>query len=285
MGVTFATTMTPTNASDAQFRAYGSLFSGKLSAIGLSVTADTGQINWTTVLAPVGTQASQGYEIWKFTDALQATVPVIFKIEYGSGSAINNPSFWITVGSGSNGTGTITGITSARQQITFSATATPVTFVGSGDTNRLSFAVIGSGPSLTGMFSMERSVDTSGTVTNEAVLLAFFGASAPLQRAWNCVTGPYTAFETTFGAMSGASSPNGSTGTQVAIYPVLFNKGVFMPYGYNLFCYVDATIGAGVALTFAVYGVNHTYYPIGATFIGSTLQRSPGSASIMIRFD
>jgi hypothetical protein len=104
------------HSSDATFRAWGSDFSAKLALAGLVKATDTGQINWATVTRPSANSTAAGYEIWKFGDTLQATAPIFIKLEYGSGIAASNlPQMWITVGTGSDGAGTITGQSSGRQ--------------------------------------------------------------------------------------------------------------------------------------------------------------------------
>lgn len=97
-------------STDAGFRAWGSELSAKLALVGCVQQADTGQINWATVVRPASSTAA-GYEIWK-TPAGN----LCFKLEYGALGAVNFPSIWLTVGTGSNGTGTITGQTSTRAQ-------------------------------------------------------------------------------------------------------------------------------------------------------------------------
>lgn len=103
-----------THTNDAQFRAWGSELSARLAAIGLVQTADTGQINWVTVTRP-GTNVAAGYEVWRFNDSLQGSAPIFIKVEYGTSSGnSNSPQVWITVGTGSNGSGTITGSLTSR---------------------------------------------------------------------------------------------------------------------------------------------------------------------------
>lgn len=286
MSYAATTSVTPTNSSDANFRAWGSAVSAKLASMGLVQTGDTGQINWATVLAPVALNTVQGYEIWRFADTLQATAPVYFKLEYGSGAATNDPSFWFQIGSGSTGAGALTGVANIRTRFTFTATATAINVYWSGDTHRCVFAFKGSSLATSFIMSLERTIDTSGVTTGEGVLITFFGSSVWSQQAWNTTTGPYTAYEVTLGALGPANAPFGVSGTQLAIYPIFHNKGVFLPFGLNLFAYVDATIAAGITLTFSAYSVNHTYMPIGATAISSTLQRlSLSSSSVMIRYE
>jgi hypothetical protein len=105
---------TPLNHStDAGFRAWGSEMSAKLAAIGLVQTSDTGQINWATVTRSAANVAA-GYEIWRFNDSLQSTSPIFIKLEYGTNGAADRPNVWITVATGSNGAGTLTGQSSTR---------------------------------------------------------------------------------------------------------------------------------------------------------------------------
>ena len=110
---TATTTTVIDHTSDAGFRTWGTEFNAQLTAIGLTNTTDTGQINWTTVTRAAANTAA-GYEIWRFTDTLQATTPIFMKIEYGTGYSANFPQIWITVGQGSSGAGAITGVTSSR---------------------------------------------------------------------------------------------------------------------------------------------------------------------------
>lgn len=98
------------HTSTAGFRTWGSELSAKLASVGMVQTADTGQINWTTVTLP-GTSTVGGYEIWKLSGGA-----LYFKLEYGSGSGSNSPAITYTVGTGSNGSGTLTGQLCTRTQ-------------------------------------------------------------------------------------------------------------------------------------------------------------------------
>lgn len=108
------------NSSDVAFRAWGSELSTKLAAASAVQTADTGQINWTTVVRGAINTAA-GYEIWKLSSS-----NLFFKIEYGSGNVVaTEPALWFTVGTGSNGSGTLTGQLSTRAAV--GLTTTPIT--------------------------------------------------------------------------------------------------------------------------------------------------------------
>ena len=102
-----------------------------LTAGGWIQTADTGQTsNATFATIYNGTlNSSSGYQIWRMNDSLQGTYPVFIKIEFGCGSVSNTPAMWVTIGTGSNGTGTITGIVIARTQFNAGLTASTVLIV------------------------------------------------------------------------------------------------------------------------------------------------------------
>lgn len=101
--------------TDAKFRTWGLAMSTAMQAAGFVKTSDTGQINWATVTKPVATNTQAGYEIYRFDDDLQATAPIFFRVGYGSGGTAsgNSPTTWITIGTASDGAGTISGIGSS----------------------------------------------------------------------------------------------------------------------------------------------------------------------------
>ncbi len=105
-------------ATDASFRDWGSELDYNLTLAGLLQTDDTGQIDWATVAVPVVNNTAAGYTVWQFNpaiDTLQLTTPIYLKLEYGRGGNANTPMMWITVGTGSDGAGNITGTFFPRQ--------------------------------------------------------------------------------------------------------------------------------------------------------------------------
>lgn len=288
MSYAATTTLVNTVTTDAAFRTWGSAYNAKFTSIGWVNTADTGQINWTTVLASLATNTVQGYEIWRFADTLQSTAPVFLKIEYGAGAAVANGSLWFTLGSGSNGTGSLTGVQSTRQQVQCTATAGAITHYWSGDTNRFTLAVSGATAATSDCFGVERTVDTTGALTSEGCLMVTLGTSVWGQQAWNQVIGPTTAsWETTIGSMGAGLAPFGTFGSQVAIYPVFHNKGVFLPPGLNLYLFEKALITAGSPISFTTYGATHTYMPLNTTSFACAGRGGFNgfSAGTMIRYE
>ena len=116
------------HSDDATFRTWITELSGQLDDVGLTVAADTGQINLATATRP-GTNTAAGYQIRYLNDSLHGSKPLYLKIELGTGSAASYPAIWITAGSGTNGAGTITGTTYfARTQITPNFTVGAATY-------------------------------------------------------------------------------------------------------------------------------------------------------------
>lgn len=286
MSLAATTTLTPTNSSDAAFRLWGAAFGVKLAAAGLVQTADTGQINWVTVTAAAAINTAQGYEIWRFADALQSSAPIFIKIEYGSGAAVNNPAIWITLGNATNGAGSLVNLISVRQQITHTATATPITYYWSGDTNRFSVTALGAAAATSLFWSVERTVDITGAVTSEGALQIWHSLSSWSQVAWNQTTGSPSLLEATLGCLGPSVVPFGTTSLQIAVYPVFHSKGVFYNPGLNAFAYFNALITAGITVTFTVYGGSHTYMPLGNTsFTNSTFRAATAGGALMMRYE
>lgn len=169
---TSAPSVTFLQTTDAEFRAWGSAVSGALSAVGLTQTSDTGQINWASVSKPSAGNTAQGYEVWRFNDTLQASKPLFMKIEYGSSaSGATYPAVWVTFGMSTDGAGSITGSTIiARTQRTFTPSATPLTayFCYNTAISALWFYLRSS--SGFGFFVLHRTCDADETPNSDGVL-------------------------------------------------------------------------------------------------------------------
>lgn len=108
--------------SDVLFREWGSDISSRLTTAGLVQTSDTGQINWATVTR-ASTNSNAGYEVWRFDDTLQSTAPIFVKIFYGTGGTANASRMQWQVGTGSDGSGNLTGTTSGTFAVSSSTSA------------------------------------------------------------------------------------------------------------------------------------------------------------------
>lgn len=110
--MTTATTNTVIDhTTDAGYRAWIIDYHNLISAAGLVQTADTGQVNTATVTRPA-VNTSNGFATWRLPDS-----SLYFRFDYGT-DFTNFPRILLRVGTGTNGTGTLTGQTSTQQVIT-----------------------------------------------------------------------------------------------------------------------------------------------------------------------
>lgn len=103
--------------TNAGFRAWVKMIQKALEEVGIVKTEDTGQINTETVETPAVNNTYTGYNIWRFNDSDQATEPVYFKLEYGRSGEAKIPKLRWSVGTGSNGSGTLTNAVENLTQI------------------------------------------------------------------------------------------------------------------------------------------------------------------------
>jgi hypothetical protein len=92
MGTAMATFAYNHTGGDAGFRTWGKGISDVIKAAGAVQTADTGQIDWATVLNPGASVG--GYEIFKLTDSVG---DLYIKIGYGGYSQIQYPSLHLRI--------------------------------------------------------------------------------------------------------------------------------------------------------------------------------------------
>jgi hypothetical protein len=265
--------------TDAHFRLWGLKLSLAIQACGLVMTADAGQINWATVTVAAAS-TSAGYEIYRFNDALQATAPVFIRFDYGTGM-YGQAGFWFTVGSGSNGAGTITGNPVASDKGEHYANGSNATIVSGGT----SWIAICLGTviqySYTIVILIERTHDGAGADTAEGVMVVSRLGTVQAQWLWLPASGRAQT-ETNFGVMM-PQIGGSSSGSYVAIYPFFISKGIYC------FPMMGALIGsstnftAGVTFALTYYGASHTYIPI-ATALGITVPRG-ANPMLLLRYE
>lgn len=186
MGITLNPSLICDNSTLANFKAWAGNSTGIASFLqtagsGLSQTADTGQVNWSSI-ASVPTVGNYVYEIYKNTDAL---TNFYFKIEYGTGAASSNtnPRIRISIGTGTNGAGVLTGIIAGPMVVQIQDPSVPSTSITyacwmSAAPGRLSILMWQGNTVNTGatcMFGLERSCDTSGNYNSAFVTLMSAG--------------------------------------------------------------------------------------------------------------
>lgn len=251
--------LTGSNSTDAGFRLWINEIHNSLIAFGWLQTADTGQINFTTVTRPVATSTYQGYAIYQMNDSLQSACPVFLRLDFGTGAGTDAPSVktQICIG-GTNGAGTLTGnITPSGFTIpTNSAAIGAFSCRTAGTTSSFRMAFF-TNTALCFGFVVERDVNTSGveqstginclswaTGTYASVFLEQAGGTGAVDNKW-------------YAFVSAQSSQAG--GGNVGVGPVRTQLGPFRNpmKGMLLFSSTDFTVDTTGPVT--IYGASHTY--------------------------
>jgi len=288
----------------ASFRAWGSVVDATFVTFGWVRTSDTGQVNWSTVTGPGVANTSCGYSIFRMADTLQGSYPVFIKIEYGSnGAGANCACIWITVGTGSDGAGNITGALTGRYQLYDANAETTANMPSyfSGSTNRYCFVLWPQNNQAYNymLFSIERTKNASGAVTGDGLLffigyfagcasqyIPFAGTAPPGYSAWNCNI-PASVIPTTYGAYKNT----------VAVYPIrCWTPGESGPSS-NIFMFqkpdITMSVTNTIQLTLFDGAVTGTYLPpiyfsTGNTFAITTTNRGMsggGNVSLLMRYE
>jgi hypothetical protein len=282
--------------SDAEFRTWGSSINTALAALGLVQTADTGQINWTTVTKPTAATTFAGYEIWRFADSLQATAPVFIKIEYGTGSS---GASWhglaVTVGSGTNGAGTITGQVGTRKVMsTGSNSATAYNTHLSGATNRLQMCLNSGGDQqvLGILVAIERSKDATGVDDGTGISTFLCGApggtsSQVSQDQFIPFVGAVPAVETgPCVAMPGNAVTSAVFGADVGVFPHFPVLGKALNPKLGLLSAKRIDIADLSTISVTLYGSAHTFLHLGNNISGASAASKPDNqASLLMRYE
>jgi len=282
-------TVLASNSTDANFIAWGKNLSDALEALGVTKTADTGQIDWATVLKPTANNQVMGYEIRQFTDALQATAPVLIKMEYGSsasGSAGICPGIKITVGSASDGAGALTGSTSSIFSLFCTSSDSTINYPSyvSSDGGRINLALwISETASLPLAFWVERLKDSSGNPTADGVNICYIGSATYSKQQFLPVAG--VAFPPTPLNSFCCCFPTNTPATyneNIGIFPVYPHLGYSGNPDLGGLVYLPTELDCGGAImTINIYGVNHSYILMGA--MGQVYVNGRGFASCMVR--
>lgn len=280
--------LAPDNTSDATFRAWGSGISTRIANMGLVQTGDTGQINWTSVTHATSVNTSAGYEIWRFADSLQSTVPVYFKLEYGESVNSTSTGLWITIGSGSDGSGTLTGRVTARNQLAPSTGSTIAqTHVFSGDTNRVGVAVATSLANGIEIFFIERAKNTDGSDSSAGILFSSFSGSNIRFMQFLPATLPATSSISDSHIQPPTGATSGAFGTDTAIYPAfLSHGGTYLNACTTHVGYFNADQTRDTTFTITMYGNTHTFYALGnSAGPTSTVGRGGTTLSLAMRYE
>ena len=266
----------------APFHQWGSAIQTALQAAGWQRTADTGQINWSTVsIAASNTPA--GFDIWRpgAADTLFATNPYYVKLEYGYyyPSSYITPNMWITIGlGGTDGAGNLTGgagLVSPRQQIIGQANAAPPSadmFI-SADAASSRMAMCMGGPALTSNLwvVIERTRDSSGNPTTDGVVFRYYSQWSNNGHYVMLYSG--LTFVVPAGIQPFSSIPNitsGASGSNITVYPYYPWANQIYNAMMGMLAYFNGDTAALTPVPVNIWGAVHTYMPMGIAYSLST---------------
>jgi hypothetical protein len=285
----------PSNSTTALFRAWVQFIEDTIVTTGGWVnTADTGQLNIASAAIPTATNQKSGYRVYRMNDALQATNPVFMRIDFGSGASINNPSIWITVGTGSDGAGVITGIRfngGAQSSPTTGAISSNPSAVnrsyGSADSARLQLGMfIQSTVGLVLLFSIERTRNADGTLNGTGVIMAYRDAGASYLNVNQVIllnpTGAQPFKETPKYVISDANPS--AFGSDVGVGVLIPLIGVAQPPGVGIVIVRAADFAAEAQFSMTIYGAARNYVQLNS-FSVTQLTGQDSNARVCIRYD
>jgi len=291
MAYTNTFSITDSIGTNTGFRTWGNTISRELQASGLVKTSDTGQIDWTTVACPAAATNIQGYEMYRFDDALQSTYPVYLKFQYGASVGANTSGrVTLTVANGTNGAGTLTGAVSNAVYTEQSSAVAAATGRLTGDTNRilLMYPRGGSTSGFTSVFlSVERTHLPTGADTGTGVMIAYqAGSGNRITQGFVWTPGGDAPNETNLGVLMPIAGNTGQSGANTSVYPVYWTNGIFLNPSMNFLAYFHSDIPANTPIAISYYTASRTYLPLGNTVISNTSWRNQGGhTSYMIRWE
>jgi hypothetical protein len=255
------------NNTGAAFNAWVTFIHNILIAGGWIQTADTGQANPATIVPPAGANAKQGFIIYRMADALQGTAPIFMRIDYGSGNFGTGtpvPSFWVTLGTGTNGTGTITGIffnggSTLNSTVTASTNqALAADSYASADVDRFSLMMfVRAGSDDCMYFAIERTCDATGATNSDGVIMVWGrGTLNQIQYLMRSAVSPPVENGISV-VMSNLASSAFSSNVGIGL-PIPM-KGVAMPPGKNIVLANGSDFAAEAQFTMTLYGAVRTY--------------------------
>jgi hypothetical protein len=269
-------------ATDASFRAWGKPISDLMQSAGLTKTADTGQIDWTTVVKPTTTYSLTGYEIRKLSNATLGDV--YFRIEWRTQSATYASQLRVSLGSGTDGAGNLTGVymSSVGYFDTLSSGAnrstttnyTSYCFVDDGTFALALNPGMGNGSTYTDLFVFARTSDSDGTYNGNGWMIAHAGSSGQtFFRYWSselkfCPNTNITNYATPvcfpypYAATQASIEYTGHYGAVCVIAHATPKRN----WHKNMVCLNSADAAVGATVTATVLGATHTYLSLGTTY-------------------
>src|ERR1043166_6389718 len=187
MATRFSSSIVPYCGTDTAFRAIAQFVEDTfVTTGGWTLSTETGDTAPSSLVAPTVANSKRGFRVYKMADTLQSTSPVFIRVDYGSGTSASIFGLWLTIGTGSDGAGNITGVVwngGASATANFcgntSSSIQASNCYGSASTSRVTIALFVQGASTYHLvFGIERTKNATGADTGTGLLLAYSFAAA-----------------------------------------------------------------------------------------------------------
>lgn len=275
-----------TNVADVNFRAWINEVHNALIAFGWTQTADTGQINFSTVTRPVAINTYAGYALYAMADTPQSTCAVFIRLDFGTGGFTDGPGMKVQAAiGGTSGAGALTGNVSTVQSIAFGgvglATVDNLRTAGTAGSFRFFW---GMGSDLMWGFAIERDQATDGTdattglnvlclltrTTVSSQFLELAGGTGPVESKW-------------YSLISAQASQSG--GGNVGVGPVRCTLGPFRNPMKTIVLFAKADFVLNSTNPISIYGTSHTYLMLACVTTGQALNGLNTSCGTAIMFE
>jgi len=258
-----------TSTDLASFKNWGRQIHDALSGFdGWTQTSDTGQVDWST-LSSAPTAPATVYEVWKMSDSLASASPVYVRFDFrpysGSTTGINA---LVTLGTGSDGSGNITGNATSALACVVSSTnyATGYSWKFSAEPGRFTVMAfvggVGTSSTFPFVLNIERSRNSSGVFTEDyTTVLCMYSSVSHCQSVFKPGGAVNTTQDNTYVPAIGFSPNSGAVGSYCFVSPVFPIVGrVDNPIVGLLSCKA-ADVLEGTTFGVTLYGENVTYWP------------------------
>lgn len=264
------------------------LFS-ELVLCGLVQTADTGQYTAGAGTRPA-TSTVGDYIILRLSNSA-----LYFKIETGTGTAATTPQSWITVGTGSNGSGTLTGQTSTRTIWTVGGapTSTAVAYTTYlcvvTDAFSITWKANGfiSSASPGGILCVGRTADSTGATTSTGYGLFISGSSnaSVMQSVRTAATAETYTAHSFFSLVPGNVSSSALQNGDLQVYQTWLTMPDVQPFLYAC-VYVIAEVTELNTISATLFGSTaHSYLAVGKHTGSGTVANSNQAYAIAVIYE
>lgn len=283
--------------TDARFQAFCTFIDSLLVTTGgwVKVT-QTGEANPATILHPTVANTKQGFRVYRMNDALQSTRAVFIRVDYGSGNSAAIPGIWLTIGTGADGAGGITGpggapALPAKQYAGNTSSTGAVSTWASADTNRFC-AVFFAASTNVGWFAIgvERTKDSNGQDTTDGLIVMGNGAATAggvmdQSQIVDLVNVSQPPADSGLNYVLARQNPS-TFSSNIGVSLIIPFKGAAQQPGMNFAIVRTSDFSTGAQFNLTVYGSVRTYQQ---ALAGSLPKHSEGTtfgnAIVCVRFD